>query len=823
MMLRFLLFVVQIFYTCGKVIVLRGESVYIKSSSSTYRGERKYICLSEDDGGALVWNDDLLYNQYQQENRTDLQFHSTHLYNTWINCNFNAKPVCVESQPKRSTRQSPRYIEHIWKNCTFNTTIKCLDSWDRKNWSLTDATRTPMGPVFDQRWEEFREEQLQKGHYSTLASKSIPKAGAISISLRSWKHVNISVCLFIPPYTAIISYQKKLCFDIKLRCDNTASMIVYETNIGLNNTRDQQRFSNNTISKKLLPLSGTEWRTFVISWDFWNRNVSIYDTNDNNKMLTFEDTEKFSNNSPMNDYYSTIRIRMDHSTHSMCRFHEYTFLYTVDKNAVLTTRYYKPNTQKICIQILLGLCAECDADIVMMDSTTHKMLHSVTAKGSINAAIHNLPMWQLVKLDRDFLTDTYIKAIKIRVIPKLTKPTPNPLWAIAHVRQCPNKEILRKGIILQSNNGNDIPLSNITCQKLYFNENIVVSSLGKPTNRIALHDKICPEEKIGPNCSFSCEHDLNSPSNCEGTAICYKSGCVCSPGFQGNTCSDSCDDNWYGYNCANKCGLCKSLGCNKVTGECINGCVDTLKIFYLPPLCHIGLDKLTEPEIVSITSTSIRVKHPIVWKEEYEKIQITYSFAITGENDYIFTQSWNRLFQNMTYLIGYFNNLNPGSVYSVKCMLLAENEIIESKWQSVETDCESAKTFNILSTENSIIIDWQNTSNQVFSCPAHWYYATLQNENTGENISNSTVITFPHEVSHLPSYTPFNVIVMHPRLVHTIIKQRNYLFHTQIRTLRSVSTKVLDIQYVANSSTQVTLKWNSPDHLTIVLYKITLK
>ncbi|XP_020298250.1 uncharacterized protein LOC109862587 [Pseudomyrmex gracilis] len=162
----------------------------------------------------------------------------------------------------------------------------------------------------------------------------------------------------------------------------------------------------------------------------------------------------------------------------------------------------------------------------------------------------------------------------------------------------------------------------------------------------------------------------------------------------------ACDDNWYGYNCANKCGLCKSFGCNKVTGECINGCVNNLKIFYLPPLCHIGLDKLTEPEIVSITSTSIRIKHPIVWKEEYEKIRITYSCAITGENDYIFTQSWNRLFQNMTYLIGYFNKLNPGSVYSVKCMLLAENEIIESKWQSVETDCELFHQLRLLPSFN---------------------------------------------------------------------------------------------------------------------------
>ncbi|XP_020298725.1 uncharacterized protein LOC109862962 [Pseudomyrmex gracilis] len=42
----------------------------------------------------------------------------------------------------------------------------------------------------------------------------------------------------------------------------------------------------------------------------------------------------------------------------------------------------------------------------------------------------------------------------------------------------------------------------------------------------------------------------------------------------------------------------------------------------------------------------------------------------------------------MTHLIGYFTHLNPGSVYSVKCTLLAENVTIESNWQTVKTDCK---------------------------------------------------------------------------------------------------------------------------------------
>lgn len=29
----------------------------------------------------------------------------------------------------------------------------CLERWDREGWKLTHSLETPMGPVFDQRWE----------------------------------------------------------------------------------------------------------------------------------------------------------------------------------------------------------------------------------------------------------------------------------------------------------------------------------------------------------------------------------------------------------------------------------------------------------------------------------------------------------------------------------------------------------------------------------------------------------------------------------------------------------------------------------------------
>lgn len=34
-----------------------------------------------------------------------------------------------------------------------NKDTDCLKSWSRLNWTLTNSVETPMGPVFDQRWE----------------------------------------------------------------------------------------------------------------------------------------------------------------------------------------------------------------------------------------------------------------------------------------------------------------------------------------------------------------------------------------------------------------------------------------------------------------------------------------------------------------------------------------------------------------------------------------------------------------------------------------------------------------------------------------------
>lgn len=117
------------------------------------------------------------------------------------------------------------------------------------------------------------------------------------------------------------------------------------------------------------------------------------------------------------------------------------FLHTTVENAVLTSPIFQVNNEMICVQLLIGLCAECDAHIVLRD--TNEVLETIIAKGSSNAAVHGLPMWQSVKIKKNFSAVHYnsYKAVIIQLIPKLNKHNSNPLWAIANVRQCPQNGV----------------------------------------------------------------------------------------------------------------------------------------------------------------------------------------------------------------------------------------------------------------------------------------------------------------------------------------------------------------------------------------------
>lgn len=109
------------------------------------------------------------------------------------------------------------------------------------------------------------------------------------------------------------------------------------------------------------------------------------------------------------------------------------FLHTTVDSAILTSPTFQLNKEK-CIQLLVGLCAECDAEVVLRDSVSYEVLERITTKGS--PAIHGLPQWQFVTINKTSSESGYTN-VKIELIPKLNSASANPLWAIANIRQCP--------------------------------------------------------------------------------------------------------------------------------------------------------------------------------------------------------------------------------------------------------------------------------------------------------------------------------------------------------------------------------------------------
>ncbi|XP_071640949.1 uncharacterized protein [Temnothorax longispinosus] len=762
----FFIFASQMLHIRAKVTVLRGLAKDLSRVKS--------ICFSEDDGGALVWNHYLIWRYNKAEENT-FKFHGLNEF---------------------SNNET---------DCKMNANEGCLESWTKTNWSLTNSIKTAMGPVFDQRWEEFKQYENFQDTYDYVDFELTTEV-KLSFSVRGSRDAYIFICNGK-------NYDRDLCYWIVIGgWANTKSVIRKCTSgvplpgkfpKGSSECGKTQDYFWHT------PLSESEWRSFLITWDPAMRKIIVYDTD--KIIMTYTDEER-NNLHSHNNYYMYIRS----PTAMLLRFHIYDFLHTTVENAILTSPAFQFNNETICVQLLIGLCIDCDAHIVLRDYTNDKVLEMVTVKDSRRTKVHDLPMWKSVKITTNISASNYSSYNKviIQLIPKLNKHSLNPLWAIANVRQCPQNGAFRAGVMIcKQNSYYNWPTE--TCQKIFYNERAVVNPSSTMKPFINLRDANCPQGKIGPQCWSSCEYDLNSNSDCREIKICYEYGCTCAPGFFGDTCSTPCASHNYGHGCKETCGSCLYKGqCNKVTGVCTNGCNNAREI-YIPPLCQTRVDKPSAPTIISTSETTILATAPITWKDEYDGLTIRFSFVIR-EQVKNGNQSWNKLFRNMTELTNYFENVEPGTTYHIGITLDIAGVEIHSDWQVAETKCNPTENFDVTPEENGMIIDWRINPNQLYSCPANWYLLEVRNIDTNENQLSISATSFPYKLQDLPSYTSFDVTIFH---------NNHKLLSKEIHTLEGVPSKVQDLRGVLLTNTQLILIWRPPykPNGKIVRYEIILK
>ncbi|XP_011698917.1 PREDICTED: uncharacterized protein LOC105456513 [Wasmannia auropunctata] len=436
--LMIFIFASQVLQIFGNVTVLRS-SLLSKNATSV-----KLICVSEDDGGALVWNYNLIDKFYYSKN------HNSEFYDDSNNNTIN---------------------------CKMNATEGCLKSWTKDNWTFTNSLVTPMGPVLDQRWEEFEELILRSGflrfngthkniYNHVITNINITKL-TFSFSVRTFNNVHILFC-------NDKDNNKDSCYWIVIGDNKNTRSVIKKCETGMPLGRVQKMYpmylamyskckALDSFTHK--PLSVNEWQTFVITWDFVMQKITVYDTD--KIIMTYTDEEKllYSRNE-----YNHILIGSDAAM--LLRFHTYNFLYTTVENASLTSPIFHFNNETICVQLLIGLCAECLAYVELRDSVNYKLLKTFIAKGSPKAL--GLSMWQSVKIETNLTNYNNYGAI-IQLIPKLNdKHSSNPLWAIANVRQCLQSGNLKRNVI--EVDLNSYTRMNMTCQKLFYDEYAVVNS-----------------------------------------------------------------------------------------------------------------------------------------------------------------------------------------------------------------------------------------------------------------------------------------------------------------------------------------------------------
>ncbi|KAL6261494.1 hypothetical protein P5V15_006583 [Pogonomyrmex californicus] len=777
-----------LFIFASKVLQITGKLIVLRPLFKNVN--MKLICLSEDDGSALVWNPyNYLYNQYY--------------------CNYSTGNFVALNELSNSDI-----------NCKMNTESICLNSWKKHDWTLTNSIITSMGPVFDQRWEEFKEYFFDS--FSIFRVDFFPATVTLPLSLRTLLSGPL------PTKISIILCKDKnsismFCYLITLRNNMPNTFVIKKCSEipPLLNSHSSWYFWEDKKCTELIKSSEDkspkffelEWKTFILSWNASSQEIIIYDTE--KVIISYKGMEEDENS---NDYNMFIQ-----SSGALLRFHKYDFLHTTVENAILSSPIFQFN-DTICIQMFIGLCAECEAHIVLRDPTTDEELERVTVRGSWQAAIPDLPMWQSVKIKRNISSTTngtYNRVI-MQLIPKLNEPSVNPLWAIANVRQCPQNEALRQSVLkIDIDTESELKkYTDATCQKLFYNENTVVNAISGVKQDIRSDSAECSVGKIGPQCMFSCQHDLGDYFDCRETLICYEDGCMCSPGFQGDDCSP-CESNTYGYGCKKSCGTCNNntlseKSCNKITGVCSNGCYNLDEI-YIPPLCQTTLDKPRRPIITSVNETSVRASVRITWKDEYESI--LYSFDIKGQK----IQSQNRISRyNVTFLTGYFENLTPGTTYEIRCRLsIAEDKAIfgkryiDSDWQSFDTLCNPPGNFTVIPEGTGIIIDYRINPDQLYVCSENSYHLKVENKYTYLLIIDTMITHFPFKLEHLPIYSILNV---------NLYYKTRILFSESIRTLEGVPSEVLNLQERLNN-TLLILTWRPPSNPNgeIIRYEIILK
>ncbi|XP_069703999.1 receptor-type tyrosine-protein phosphatase S-like isoform X2 [Periplaneta americana] len=304
----------------------------------------------------------------------------------------------------------------------------------------------------------------------------------------------------------------------------------------------------------------------------------------------------------------------------------------------------------------------------------------------------------------------------------------------------------------------------------------------------------------------NCKTFTSDVTHCNGAVMCQSKnngyGCFCSPGFRGDECANSCEQQKYGKNCGETCGRCyANEDCNKETGMCVKGCEEK----YRTPYCNTSEPVLKKPPVcvsTGLSTINIEVKY-FDFEGEGDPKKIILQYKKNEQDDWIVEKSSD--YKSVLY--HQINNLISGTEYSIRVVLFnSEGEGYQGNdvpFVQCRTHCNhpQSSTVTVNSGQQNVTINWQKPTHH---CQIHSYNLIVE-RNGGEVAGSPKVISaLPFTFENLDPYTDYKW-----KLYFTDGKEN--VAEGDIRTKEDLPTEVLSLNVTEVSSTTLYVSWKTPE------------
>ncbi|XP_008213917.1 receptor-type tyrosine-protein phosphatase F isoform X1 [Nasonia vitripennis] len=775
---------------CGEFFILSNPAAL---TSSLYRqlGKEMY-CVTDDVDSALVWNDHLNWN-----------------YPTYKPPSLSYEPVVVHENT---------YVYPTNDNlaCSMSSYKTCTKSWKgaEGSWYYTDSLHSPMAPIFDNRWEDFTVEEMTDRFANVT---SLPNSGSLAVSVRGSSDAHFAIC------NGFSSPEHEFCFFVLLGGWKNTKSIIRKCERGI--AEPAMAIPIGSCLTKLAEydseiLSTTEWRTFVLKWDFRARIlIEVYDSE--KRILRHEENRPkwsnyfsghFQNRTRTTEYSLNARSRGK----MLMKFHKYSYSMTRNTQAKLSSPEFMTSSsdKRICVEMSFNMCPDCIVNIDVVDRKGYKRAIKIIrhedkqqASSSKSKNPYGLRVWNNVKIDYT-LTKNMSQPITLEINTLLTNNTyrNTSYWALSNVRRCYDDGLKYVKIdnYQDYNSGSSVYVwPNVTCQKI--SEDGVSEIISTIDQKIAPeeHRLPCEEGRIGKSCLARCSTFFPSHSNCQNLVACDKKGCSCAPGYKTPTCSDRCPESTYGYDCAQTCGHCAYGACSIATGACRSGCVKSNTTLFFLPDCKKGVGSPPAPLIEPINYTCVRVY--LSMQEEYEFVPTILNFEIWLEENmtHPFIVTNKTIVRKNDVISAFAEPLSPGIKYKAIGVLEAENRTFRGSWANFTTECTESAAVNFIIkaiNETSLILDINRERHVIDSCPDKWYHV---------EVTSVSSIVFNGSTSFPKIFIGLEPFTMYAFLVKSA-KSSNILSR-YVRTLEGAPSFVSHLESVPNTVNKITLNWRPPE------------